>query len=86
MTESPNEPPAWAPGDLPDAAAPVEKPVEDWVTGDEPATAAQRSYVETLAREAGAEVPDRLSKADASRLIEDLRQRSPRMRQAPPGD
>jgi Protein of unknown function (DUF3072) len=36
---------------------------EDWVTGDEPMTAPQESYLRTLAREAGVDVPGRLSKA-----------------------
>ena len=48
-----------------------EKPVEDWVTGDEPMTGPQRSYL-ALAREAGEEVPDELTKAEASRLIDRL--------------
>jgi hypothetical protein len=49
-----------------------EKPVEDWVTGDEPMTGPQRSYLETLAREAGEELPDSLTKAEASKMIERL--------------
>jgi hypothetical protein len=49
-----------------------EKPVEQWVTGDEPITGPQQSYLETLAREAGEAVPDGLSKAEASQLIERL--------------
>ena len=49
-----------------------EKPVEQWVTGDEPLTGPQQSYLETLAREAGEDVPDGLSKAEASLLIERL--------------
>ena len=49
-----------------------EKPVEDWVTGDAPMTGPQRSYLETLAREAGEDVPDGLTKAEASRLIDRL--------------
>jgi hypothetical protein len=57
----------------------AEKPVEQWVTGDEPATGAQRSYLATLAREADVDVPDELSKAEASRLIDDLRTRSERV-------
>jgi hypothetical protein len=48
------------------------KPVEEWVTGDEPATGPQRSYLATLAREAGAEVPDDLTKEQASELIDRL--------------
>ena len=55
------------------------KDPEDWVTGDEPATASQRSYLETLANDAGADVPDALSKADASKLIDELQDRSPRL-------
>jgi hypothetical protein len=48
------------------------KPVEEWVTGDEPATGPQRSYLATLAREAGEEVPGQLTKAQASELIDRL--------------
>jgi len=51
----------------------TEKPAEDWVTGDEPMTGAQRSYLDTLAREAGEELPADLSKAEASEHIERLR-------------
>src|SRR5687768_15430573 len=43
-----------------------EKDPKDWVTGDEPATGPQRSYLSTLAREAGEDVPDDVSKAQAS--------------------
>jgi hypothetical protein len=49
------------------------KDPEDWVTGDEPMTGPQRSYLHTLAREAGRDVNfDALSKADASKLIDEL--------------
>jgi len=51
----------------------LEKDPEDWVTGDEPMTGAQASYLETLARQTGTEVPGKLSKADASKLIDELR-------------
>lgn len=54
------------------------KPVEEWVTGDEPMTGPQRSYLATLAREAGEELPDDLTKAQASELIDRLRQRTGR--------
>jgi hypothetical protein len=47
-----------------------EKPTEQWVTGDEPMTGPQQSYLATLAREAGEEVPDGLTKAQASEMIE----------------
>ena len=50
-------------------------------TGDEPMTDAQRSYLETLCRETGEEFDDTLSKADASKRIDELRERSPRLSQ-----
>jgi Protein of unknown function (DUF3072) len=50
----------------------AEKPTEEWVTGDEPMTGPQASYLETLAREAGEDLPDNLTKAEASELIERL--------------
>ena len=49
-----------------------EKDTSDWVTGDEPMTGAQRSYLHTLAQEAGSEVPENMTKAQASDLIEEL--------------
>jgi Protein of unknown function (DUF3072) len=54
---------------------------DDWKTGDEPMTSAQRSYLETLCRETGEEFDDTLSKADASKRIDELRERSPRLAQ-----
>lgn len=55
------------------------KDPQDWTTGDEPATGAQLSYLQTLAREAGRDVPQDLTKADASRLIDELQGSSPRV-------
>jgi hypothetical protein len=55
-----------------DASRPAEKPPEEWVTGDEPMTGPQASYLSTLAREAGEDVPDGLTKAQASEMIERL--------------
>lgn len=49
-----------------------EKPTDEWVTGDEPMTGPQQSYLETLAREAGEDVPPDLTKAQASELIDRL--------------
>ena len=54
------------------------KPPEDWTTGDEPMTGAQRSYLHTLAEEAGAQVPEQLTKAEASKLIDELQQQTGR--------
>lgn len=45
---------------------------EDWVTGDEPMTGPQRSYLDNLAREAGEELPADLTKAQASEHIDRL--------------
>lgn len=55
-----------------DAGRPAEKPTDEWVTGDEPLTGPQASYLETLAREAGEEVPEHLTKAQASEMIDRL--------------
>lgn len=63
------------------AQAPQENPEKDqsqWVTGDEPMTGPQRSYLNTLAQEAGEQVPDNLTKAQASSLIDELQQRTGR--------
>ncbi len=51
---------------------PAEKDPDEWTTGDEPMTGPQQSYLETLAREAGEEVPDDLTKAEASKRIDAL--------------
>ena len=47
---------------------------EEWVTGDEPMTGPQRSYLDTLARKAGEEISADLTKAEASEHIERLQQ------------
>lgn len=53
-------------------ASTVEKDPEDWVTGDEPMTGAQRSYLDTLARGAGGTVSADLTTTEASEHIERL--------------
>ena len=50
------------------------KDPEQWVTGDEPMTGAQDSYLHTLAREAGQDVPEDMTKAEASEKIEELQE------------
>ncbi len=63
------------------AQAPQENPEKDpsqWVTGDEPMTGPQRSYLNTLAQEAGRKIPEDLTKAQASKLIDELQQRTGR--------
>jgi Protein of unknown function (DUF3072) len=57
----------------------LQKNPDDWKSGDEPMTAAQRSYLETLARDSGETVDENLTKADASKRIDELRDRSPRL-------
>ena len=54
------------------------KDPEDWVTGDEPMTGPQKSYLDTLAREAGEELPADLSKAKASEHIDRLQEKTGR--------
>ena len=54
------------------------KDPDDWKTGDEPMTGAQRSYLETLASEAGERPEEDLTKAEASKKIEDLQEKTGR--------
>lgn len=64
----------------PDPGSNTVKDPADWTTGDEPATGAQRSYLQTLAEEAHTEVPADLTKAEASRRIDALQERTGRGR------
>jgi hypothetical protein len=65
-----------------DTAQPaLQRDSDEWKTGDESMTDAQRSYLETLCRETGEEFDESLSKADASKRIEELRERSQRLSQ-----
>ncbi|AGL19638.1 DUF3072 domain-containing protein [Actinoplanes sp. N902-109] len=50
----------------------------DWTTGEEPATGAQESYLHTLASEAHEDVPDGLTKAEASQKIDELQDKTGR--------
>lgn len=50
------------------------KDPEDWVTGDEPMTGAQASYLQTLSEEAGEKFDPKLSKAEASERIDQLQE------------
>ncbi len=56
----------------------MEKRPEDWTTGDEPMTGAQRSYLKTLSEEAKVPFDEKLTKAEASRRIDELQQRTGR--------
>ncbi|WP_425604818.1 DUF3072 domain-containing protein [Actinomycetospora termitidis] len=53
-----------------------ERPTTEWVTGEEPMTGPQASYLETLAQRAGEEPPKDLTKSQASRAIDDLQKRT----------
>ena len=56
----------------------MEKDPADWVTGDEPMTGAQRSYLKTLSEEAKEEFDENLTKAQASERIDELQQKTGR--------
>jgi hypothetical protein len=52
------------------------KDPDEWTTGEDPMTGAQESYLHTLATEAGEEVEPDLTKAEASKRIDELRQKT----------
>ena len=54
------------------------KDPKEWVTGEEPMTGAQESYLNTLAREAGEKVEEDLTKAEASEKIDELQEKTGR--------
>ena len=58
----------------------TQKDPDEWVTGDESMTGAQASYLKTLAQEAGEEVDESLTKAEASKRIDELQARTGRGR------
>ena len=61
---------------VPDTDNGTIKDPAEWTTADEPMTGAQESYVHTLARQAGEEVPDEMTKAEASMKIDELREKT----------
>ena len=63
----------------------AKKDPEDWVTKDEPMTGAQRSYLHTLAQEAGEQVDENLTKGEASKKIDELQHQTGRGSQPQPG-
>ena len=62
----------------PDRPSNIEKDPDDWTTGDEPMTGAQASYLKTLCEEAGEEFDDSLTKAEASKRIDALQEKTGR--------
>ncbi len=75
MSESETETTTPTPSEPTDLAR---KDPDEWKSGDEPMTGAQASYLATLARDTGREIPEHLTKAEASKLIDELRASSPR--------
>lgn len=68
---------------LSDQASPIEgsntvKHPDDWTTGEEEMTGAQHSYLKTLSAEAGEEFDEKLSKAEASKKIDELQHKTGR--------
>ena len=51
---------------------------DEWTTGDEPMTGAQRSYLKTLSEEAKVEFDENLTKAEASKRIDELQAKTGR--------
>lgn len=62
----------------PENASNTIKDPDNWTTGDEEMTGAQRSYLNTLAQEAGENVDDDLTKAEASKKIDELQHKTGR--------
>lgn len=54
------------------------KDPDEWTTGDEKMTGAQHSYLKTLSDEAGEELDENLTKAEASKKIEELQEKTGR--------
>ncbi len=69
MSETKQQPAQEQPG-----IANQQKDPKNWVTGDEPMTGAQMSYLKTLQEQTGETFDASLNKADASRRIDELRQ------------
>ena len=63
----------------PNPGSNTEKDPEDWVSGGEPMTGAQASYLKTLSEEAHEDFPgDDLTKAEASKAIDELKTKAGR--------
>ncbi|RYY12740.1 MAG: DUF3072 domain-containing protein [Chitinophagaceae bacterium] len=63
--------------DVPKGDNTIKNP-DDWSTGEEPMTGAQNSYLHTLASEAGEKLEGEMTKAEASKKIEELQQKTGR--------
>lgn len=58
----------------------MKKDPDDWVTGEEAMTGAQKSYLKTLSEEAREPFDENLTKAEASKRIDELQERTGRGR------
>lgn len=56
----------------------AEKDPDTWTTGGEEMTGAQASYLQTLSEEAGEEFDPKLNKAEASKRIDELKNKTGR--------
>ena len=56
----------------------TQKDPDEWVSGDDPMTGAQQSYLKTLCEQAGTPelFRDNLTKAEASKLIDEMREKA----------
>jgi hypothetical protein len=56
----------------------TKKDPDEWVSGDDPMTGAQASYLKTLCEQAGTPeaYDDNLTKAEASKMIDEMRQQA----------
>lgn len=70
--------------DIPPAALNPEKDPDEWTTGSEAMTGPQRSYLQTLCREAGEDFDEHLTKAEASKKIDQLQLKTGRGESKPP--
>ena len=62
----------------PEPESNIQKDPDDWITGDEPMTGAQASYLKTLCEEAKEEFDPSITKAEASKRIDELRHKTRR--------
>ncbi len=60
------------------AGSNTKKDPDEWTTGDEPMTGAQKSYLKTLSDEAKEEFDENLTKAEASKKIDELQHKTGR--------
>ncbi|MGA7328453.1 MAG: DUF3072 domain-containing protein [Rhodomicrobium sp.] len=60
----------------------IQRNPDEWKTKDEPMTPAQASYLRTLSEETGERFDPNMTKAEAAKKIDELRQRDPRLQQS----